>query len=106
MSPAVAPRSIKLLHTAVWLMFVLCIVAIPVLGYLDRFRPATWLVAAVILEVLVLFYNGLRCSLTGVTARYGEDRRDNCDIYLPPWLARHNKPVFGTLLILGALFTA
>ncbi|MEJ1973402.1 MAG: hypothetical protein WDM96_13355 [Lacunisphaera sp.] len=40
MRPAAALRLIKLLHTAVWLLFVLCIGAIPLLGGLGRFRPA------------------------------------------------------------------
>ena len=105
MRPVAALRSIKLLHTAVWLLFVLCIVAIPILGYLGRFGPAAWLVGIVLMEVLVLVFNGLRCPLTDIAARYTEDRRDNFDIYLPLWLARHNKSVFGTLFLVGSLFT-
>jgi hypothetical protein len=40
-----------------------------------------------------------------VAARYTEDRRDNFDIYLPVWIARRNKSIFGTLFVLGSLFT-
>lgn len=98
-------RSIKLLHTAIWLLFALCIVAIPILGYVGRIRQAAWLVCFVFVEVLVLVFNGLRCPLTDVAARYTEDRRDNFDIYLPPWIARHNKSIFGILFVLGSLFT-
>ena len=86
-------------------MFALCIVAIPILGYVSRFRQAAWLVCIVLVEVLVLVLNGLRCPLTDVAARYTGDRRDNFDIYLPLWLARHNKFIFGILFALGALFT-
>ncbi len=105
MSHIVALRSIKLLHTAIWLLFVLCIVAIPILGYAGRFRPAAWLVGIVLLEVLVLVVNKLRCPLTDIAARYTDERRDNFDIYLPLWLARHNKFIFGILFIVGSLFT-
>jgi hypothetical protein len=105
MRPVTAVRSIKLLHTAVWLLFALCIVVIPILGYLGRFRQAAWLVGIVLVEVFVLVFNGFRCPLTDVAARYTEDRRDNFDIYLPLWLARNNKSIFGTLFILGSLFT-
>ncbi len=105
MRPDTALRSIKLLHTAIWLLFVLCIVAIPMLGYAGRFRPAAWLVCLVLLEVLVLVINRLRCPLTDVAARYTEERRDNFDIYLPLWLARHNKSIFGILFVAGSLFT-
>jgi hypothetical protein len=100
----VALRLIKLLHTAVWLLFVLCIVAIPILGYAGRFQQAAWLIGIVMVEMLVLAINGMRCPLTDVAARYTDDRRDNFDIYLPLWLARHNKTIFGILYVCGALF--
>jgi len=29
---------------------------------------------------------------------------DNFDIYLPNWVARHNKTIFGTLFIINQLF--
>jgi hypothetical protein len=32
------------------------------------------------------------------------DRRDNFDIYLPLWLARHNKMIFGTLFAMSEVF--
>jgi hypothetical protein len=83
---------------------VLCILAIPILGYLSRFQEAAWSAGIVLLEVLVLVFNKFACPLTGVAARYTEDRRDNFDIYLLVWIARHNKGIFGTLFVLGALF--
>lgn len=105
MRPDAALRTIKLLHTVIWALFVLCIVAIPLLGYVGRFRQATWLVGIVLVEVLVLVFNKLRCPLTDIAARYTADRHDNFDIYLPLWLARHNKSIFGILFVLGSLFT-
>ncbi len=68
-------------------------------------RAAFVLIGIVLVEVLVLVVNGMRCPLTGVAARYTADRRDNFDIYLPEWLARHNKTVFGLLYLAGVLFT-
>lgn len=105
MRPDAALRSIKVLHTAIWLLFVLCIVAVPILGDAGRFRQAAWLVCIVLVEVLVLVFNRLRCPLTDVAAQYTQDRRDNFDIYLPVWIARHNKSIFGILFVLGSLFT-
>jgi hypothetical protein len=40
------------------------------------------------------------------SVRFTEERRDNFDIYLPEWLARHNKLIFGALYVLGIAFTA
>jgi hypothetical protein len=37
-------------------------------------------------------------------SRYTEARSDNFDIYLPLWLARRNKMIFGTLFAIGELF--
>jgi hypothetical protein len=37
--------------------------------------------------------------------RYTSDRRDNFDIYLPEWLARHNQRIFGTLYVAGISVT-
>jgi hypothetical protein len=42
--------------------------------------------------------------LTSVAAHYTEDRADNFDIYLPLWLARYNKTIFGTLFVCGCAF--
>lgn len=36
---------------------------------------------------------------------YAEERHDNFDIYLPLWLARHNKTIFGGLYAAALLFT-
>jgi len=41
----------------------------------------------------------------GVAERYTDDRRDNFDIYLPLWLARYNKEIFGVLFLAGVLYT-
>lgn len=65
------------------------------------YRPVAWLTGIVLVEILVLAWNGWRCPLTRVAARHTADRRDNFDIYLPAWLARHNKAIFGSLLVAG-----
>jgi len=97
---------VKIVHTVVWVFFVVCIVAIPVLGWQDRLGAAGVFIGIVFVEVLVLLFNGWRCPLTPVAARYTEDRRDNFDIFLPEWLARHNKTIFGTMYVAGVVFVA
>jgi hypothetical protein len=97
-------RTVKLVHTIVWAFFASSIAAIPVLAAAGRYPPAFIFIGIVFLEVLVLLLNRWRCPLTNVAARYTDDRRDNFDIYLPEWLARHNKLIFGLLYVLGSLF--
>ena len=98
-------RTIKVIHTIVWAFFAGSIVAIPVLAWLEDYPAALLFIAIVFVEVVILVINGMRCPLTGVAARYTDDRHDNFDIYLPEWLARHNKVVFGLLYGLGIVFT-
>ena len=59
-----------------------------------------------LLEVVVLLINRWSCPLTGVAARYTDNRQDNFDIYLPLWLAKHNKLIFGTLFVCSVTYTA
>ena len=103
MTPDHALVVVKVLHTVVWAFFAGCILALPVAALAGRLALAGWLALAVLGEVAVLLLNRWRCPLTGVAARYTEARRDNFDIYLPRWLARYNKQVFGTLFVLGGL---
>lgn len=95
---------IKLLHTVVWFFFASCIVAIPIAGLRHEFRWAAILSGLVLIECAVLALNRCRCPLTDVAARYTEVRPANFDIYLPLWLARRNKEIFGTLFAVSELF--
>jgi hypothetical protein len=96
--------AIKLLHTAIWVFFVVCIVAIPIEGAHRRFYRAGALIGLVLIECTVIVLNKGRCPLTDLAAGYTEERADNFDIYLPLWLARHNKTIFGTLFVAGVVY--
>ena len=96
--------AVKLAHTLAWAVFAGCIVAIPAVSWHGDHRAAFWLAAIVACEVVVLALNRWTCPLTPIAARYTGDRRDNFDIYLPEWLARHNKLIFGVLYIAGVVF--
>ena len=99
-------RLVKLAHTVIWALLAGCVVAIPALAMFGLMRFAALLIAVVLLEVVVLAVNGLSCPLTAVAAKYTTDRRANFDIYLPEWLAKHNKEIFGSLYVLGLVVTA
>jgi hypothetical protein len=98
-------RLVKSAHTLAWAFFVACIAAIPVLAWTRRFAAALALIGIVSMEVAVIAVNGWRCPLTAVAARYTQDRRANFDIYLPEWLARYNKEIFGPLFGAGIVVT-
>jgi hypothetical protein len=81
-------------------------VAIPVFAATGQLQTAVKLIGLVLLECVVLALNRGRCPLTDVAARYTAERADNFDIFLPLWLARWNKAIFGSLFVLGVAFVA
>ncbi len=97
---------IKILHTVVWAVLAGCIVALPFAALRRRFDVAVILTVIILAEGFVLVINHGRCPLTDVAARYTQDRRDSFDIYLPPWLARNNKTIFGTLFVINEFAVA
>jgi len=97
--------TIKVVHTLVWVFFASCIFSIPVFAWRGQFRAAALLIGVVLVEVMVLVVNRWSCPLTGVAARYTDDRRDNFDIYLPEWIARHNKTIFSAIYVAGIIMT-
>ena len=99
-------RAVKFVHTMVWAFFAASILTIPILAWKGEYGYASILIGVVFSEVIVLLVNSWRCPLTAVAARFTHDRRDNFDIYLPEWLARHNKLIFGVLYVLSIAYTA
>lgn len=97
--------AIKALHTLVWAFFAGCIVAIPFAAYAREFRGAALLIAAVMVEALIIAFNRGSCPLTPMAARYTAERADNFDIFLPIWLARYNKVIFGALFVTALIYT-
>jgi hypothetical protein len=96
--------AIKLLHTTVWALLVGCILALPITALLRRFDWAIILTMIILAECGVLALNRGQCPLTGLAARFTADRADNFDIYLPNWVAGHNKVIFCALFVVNELF--
>lgn len=99
-------RVIKSLHTVVWAFFATCVFVIPFQAWAGNYKVVLILIAAVILEISVLALNSGHCPLTAIAARYTDNRRDNFDIYLPEWLARRTKIIFGPLSLGGLIVEA
>jgi hypothetical protein len=95
---------IQLLHTTVWFVVAGCIVAIPIAAARGAHGWAAALTGVVLVECGVLAANRGVCPLTNVAARYTGQRTPNFDIYLPVWLARYNKTIFGVLFVVGGVF--
>jgi hypothetical protein len=79
------------------------ILALPVAAFTRHFRWAFMLTVLVVCERAGLAANRGRCLLTTWATRFTDGRAANFDIYLPEWLARNNKAIFGTLFALSEL---
>jgi hypothetical protein len=99
-------RQVKLLHTAIWALMAGAILLLPVAAWFGEFRLAFGLTLLVLGEFVVLAVNGGLCPLTDIAGRHTEERAANFDIYLPEWLARHNKLIFGLLFVAGEIVFA
>ncbi|MFZ1694190.1 MAG: hypothetical protein WAT74_13405 [Flavobacteriales bacterium] len=65
----------------------------------DRIDHWVWTALGLFgLECLVLVTFRMFCPLTLMARRYSDSDKPNFDIYLPEWLARHNKIIYGSLL--------
>lgn len=106
MTPGTRLTTVKVVHTIAWAFFAGCIVLIPIATAARQLETAAILIGVVFVEVLILLGFGWNCPLTLLAGRYTEDRHDNFDIYLPLWLARYNKRIFGTLYVAGIVVTA
>ena len=105
MSLQTSLRAIKIVHTIAWAFFASCIFAIPLCAWRGAFGTALIFIAIVCVEVFILVANHWRCPLTDIAANYTDKREDNFDIYLPLWLARYNKQIFGSIFFASLLYT-
>lgn len=107
MRPETKLLFIKAVHTAVWAFFVAAIGYTLYCGIANKLSWYTWLASGLVVgEGAVLLVFKRHCPLTLLARRYSDSRRDNFDIFLPNWLARHNQLIFTSiygvaLLLLG-----
>ena len=96
--------AIKVMHTLIWIFFVSAIFYILYSGISGRINIYTWIAIALIIgEGIVLSIFKMYCPLTIMARKYSDSEKDNFDIYLPNWLARHNKLIFTTIYIIGVI---
>ncbi len=94
---------VKLLHTLIWLFFNVVIFYLLYAVIANRIDFWVWLcIGLVLLEGVVLLVFKWVCPLTLVARKYSDSPKDNFDIYLPNWLAKHNKMIY-TAIVLVAL---
>lgn len=95
---------IKLVHTVIWAFFVFVIFYVLYTGITDTVNHFTWIgIAAIILEGLTLALFKMFCPLTLLARKYSDSTKANFDIFLPHWLAQHNKVIFTSLFLIALI---
>ncbi len=92
---------IKIIHTLIWLFFnvVLFYMAYAVVtNNIDHF---VWIgIGFIVIECIILLIFKWQCPCTIVARKYSDSTKENFDIYLPNWLAKYNKVIYGIFFIL------
>ncbi|WP_299708004.1 hypothetical protein [uncultured Pontibacter sp.] len=93
---------IKVLHTLIWVFFNVVIFYLLYAVITNRIDKWVWIcLGLIVLEGLVLLVFKKMCPITVVARKYSDSTRDNFDIFLPNWLARYNKEIYTSIVIVS-----
>lgn len=99
-------KTIKIIHTLIWIFFNVVIFYMLYAVLTDRLDQRLWIgYGLFLLEGLVLLLFRNSCPLTVMAREYSASSAANFDIYLPEWLARYNKLIYTSLLVFIMLIT-
>lgn len=95
---------IKILHTAIWVFFNIVIFYLVYAVIVNKIDQWVWICLGLIaLEVLTLIIFRSVCPVTVIARKYSDSNKDNFDIYLPEWLAKYNKVIYTTIVMIAIL---
>ncbi|OGI10555.1 MAG: hypothetical protein A2Y40_04440 [Candidatus Margulisbacteria bacterium GWF2_35_9] len=95
---------VKLLHTIIWAFYVIIIFYIVYAGITNQINIYVWIsIGLVFFEGLVLLIYKWKCPLTILGSKYSENQEVGFDIFIPKWLAKHNKIIFTTIFVIGCV---
>jgi hypothetical protein len=93
---------IKLVHTAIWCIFVIAILYVLYAGVFDKVNMLVWIcVGLVVFEAIILIVFKWKCPFTILGQKYTTNHEVGFDIFLPIWLAKNNKTIFSILFTAG-----
>lgn len=95
---------IKLLHTIIWLFFNVVLFYLLYAVIINKIDHWVWIcIGLVVLEIITLLIFKWFCPLTVWARKYSDSTKHNFDIYLPEWLAKNNKMLYGILFTVSVL---
>ena len=91
---------VKTVHTLIWVFFNAVIFYFLYAVIVNRIDIWVWLCIGIIfLEIIVLLIFKSVCPVTLIAKKYSDSQKDNFDIFLPNWLARHNKRIYSVIVL-------
>ncbi len=96
--------AVKLTHTIIWVVMVAAILYVCYAGIVDQINGLVWFcVALIVVEGIILLICKWRCPLTILARKYTDNHQVGFDIFIPAWLAKHNKTIFTTVFLAGTI---
>jgi hypothetical protein len=90
---------IKILHTLVWLFFNAVLAYLFYAVITNKINKWIWIgLGLFVLEGIILVLFKMMCPLTLIARKYSDSAKANFDIFLPEWLAKHNKTIYTGIL--------
>ena len=92
---------IKLTHTTIWIFFNVVILYLLYAVIVDKIDNWIWIgLGLFLLEGIILIVFKMKCPLTVTARQYSDSTKENFDIYLPNWLAKYNKLIYTSILLI------
>lgn len=95
---------VKILHTAIWVFFNVVIFYLLYAVVVNRIDIWVWIcITLIVLEGLTLLIFKSICPVTLMARKYSDSEKDNFDIYLPNWLAKYNKIIYTSIVVVAII---
>lgn len=97
---------IKTIHTIIWVFFNVVIFYMLYAAITNKLDSWLWIgYGLFVLEGIILLLFKFFCPLTVMARKYSASTKENFDIYLPNWLAKYNKPIYTSILVVIIIIT-
>jgi hypothetical protein len=93
---------IKIIHTIIWVFFNIVIFYLLYAVVVNKIDNRVWIcIGLLTVEGIVLLVFKNVCPVTLLARKFSDSQKDNFDIYLPNWLARHNKKIYTVIVLIA-----
>lgn len=91
---------IKSFHTLIWIFFNVVIIKMAISISCNKIDTLFWICTGLIImeAAVLLIFKGI-CPLSIIARKYTDSAKPNFDIFLPEWLAKYNKIIYGSIVL-------